>query len=69
MTRNPDCLPPTASLRDAMKLMVEHDYRHVPVVEGQRICGVLSARDIYKNSMASIQSGVSSLAREMLSHG
>jgi CBS domain-containing protein len=69
MTRNPDCLPPTASLRDAMRLMVEHDYRHVPVVEGQRILGIISARDIYNSSVKSIQSGVSNLAREMMSHG
>ncbi len=68
MTRNPDCLPPTANLRQAMQLMVTHDYRHVPVVDGQqRILGVISARDIYNNSVKSIQSGVSNLAREMLS--
>ena len=66
MTRNPDCLPPTANLRDAMQLMVKHDYRHVPVVDGSRILGVISARDIYKNSVESIQTGVSNLAREML---
>ena len=69
MTRNPDTLPPTATIRDAMRLMVAHDYRHVPVVDGQKIIGILSARDIYNNVVKSIQAGVSTLAREMLTLG
>jgi CBS domain-containing protein len=52
-----------------MRLMVAHDYRHVPVVDGQKIVGVLSARDIYNNAVKSIQTGVSNLAREMLTMG
>jgi CBS domain-containing protein len=66
MTRNPDSLPPNANIRDAMRLMVAHDYRHVPVLDGQRILGVVSARDIYNNAVNSIQTGVSDLARGLL---
>ncbi len=66
MTRNPDTLPPGADIRQAMRLMVAHGYRHVPVVDGQRIVGIVSARDIYSNVVKSIQSGVSELARELL---
>jgi CBS domain-containing protein len=66
MTRNPDTLPPHADIREAMRLMVKHGYRHVPLVEGHRVVGIVSARDIYTNVVKSIQSGVSSLARDLL---
>ena len=69
MTPNPDSLPPTATVRDAMRLMVAHDYRHVPIMDGQKILGIVSARDIYNNVVKSIQTGVSTLAREMLTLG
>jgi CBS domain-containing protein len=69
MTRNPDSLPPSADIRDAMRLMVAHGYRHVPVLDGQKIVGIVSARDIYNNVVKSIQTGVSTLAREMLTLG
>ena len=69
MTRNPDSLPPGADIRDAMRLMVAHDYRHVPVMDGQRILGIVSARDIYRSVVVSIQTGVSTLARDLLTQG
>jgi CBS domain-containing protein len=69
MTRNPDSLPASADIRDAMRLMVAHDYRHVPVMDGQKIVGIVSARDIYNNVVKTIQAGVSTLAREMLTLG
>ena len=69
MTRNPDSLPPGADIRDAMRLMVAHDYRHVPVMDGQRILGIVSARDIYRSVVKSIQTGVSTLARDLLTQG
>lgn len=66
MTRDPDTLPPDADVRIAMRLMVQHGYRHLPVLDGHRIVGIVSARDIYTNVVRSIQSGVSALARELL---
>jgi CBS domain-containing protein len=69
MTRNPDSLPPSADIREAMRLMVAHDYRHVPVMDGQKILGIVSARDIYNNVVKTMQAGVSTLAREMLTQG
>jgi CBS domain-containing protein len=34
MTQRPDNVPPTASTREAMKLMLEHHYRNLPVLSG-----------------------------------
>jgi CBS domain-containing protein len=68
MTRNPNTLPPHADVREAMRLTVAHGYRHVPVVDGQRVVGIVSVRDIYTNYVKNMESGVSALARELLHH-
>lgn len=65
MTPNPDSLAPGASVRDAMNLMVAHDYRHVPVLDGQKIVGIVSARDIYGRVVQNIQRGVTELTRSL----
>jgi CBS domain-containing protein len=68
MTPNPETVPPDTDVPTAMRLLVKNDFRHLPVLDGQRIVGVVSARDIYTNVTKSIQTGVSVLARELL-HG
>ena len=37
---------PGASVVDVMGLMVDHNIRHVPVVEGGAFLGMLSMRDV-----------------------
>ena len=46
MTRNPRCVPPETKVADAVLVMIERGFRHLPVVgEGGRVLGVFSARD------------------------
>ena len=46
MTRNPRCVAPETKVADAVVIMIEHGFRHLPVVgEGGRVLGVFSARD------------------------
>jgi CBS domain-containing protein len=46
MTPNPRCVPPEMRVADAVLIMLERGFRHLPVVaEGGRILGVFSARD------------------------
>lgn len=47
MTRNPDSLPPDATAADALKMMGQQGYRHLPIVDGDRVVAVLSLRDLY----------------------
>ena len=47
MTRNPDTLSPDDSALDALELMRVRGYRHLPVVEGGRVVGMVSIRDLY----------------------
>jgi CBS domain-containing protein len=46
MTPHPRCIPPEFKVADAVLIMIERGFRHLPVVaDGGRILGVFSARD------------------------
>lgn len=45
MTPNPDSLPPRASAIEALHLMRDGGFRHVPVIEGDRVAGIVSFAD------------------------
>jgi signal-transduction protein with cAMP-binding, CBS, and nucleotidyltransferase domain len=46
MTRNPRCIGPEVKVADAVLIMLERGFRHLPIVaEGGRVLGVFSARD------------------------
>jgi CBS domain-containing protein len=46
MTPNPVCVPPETPVSDAVLIMIEKGFRHLPVVApGARILGVFSVRD------------------------
>jgi CBS domain-containing protein len=36
----------------AAQKMIEHNIRHIPVVEGNRVVGILSIRDALRSLMA-----------------
>jgi CBS domain-containing protein len=45
MTPNPICVPPETRVADAVALMLERGFRHLPLMAGKKICGVFSVRD------------------------
>lgn len=46
MTPNPRCIGPDTKVADAVLIMIERGFRHLPVVaEGGKILGVFSVRD------------------------
>lgn len=46
MTKSPRCVPPETRVTDAILIMIERGFRHLPIVaEGNRILGVFSVRD------------------------
>jgi CBS domain-containing protein len=46
MTRGPRCVPPDMRVADAVLIMIERGFRHLPVVaENGKILGVFSVRD------------------------
>lgn len=46
MTEDPDSLEPDVSVEDAAEWMLAAGYRHLPVVEGTRIVGMVSIKDV-----------------------
>ncbi len=50
MTRNPVTVGPNDSIRKALLLMRQGHVRRLPVVEGTRVVGILTDRDIWERS-------------------
>ena len=46
MPPDPITVPAGASLVSSLRIMFEHRFRHLPVMEGGEVIGVLSCRDI-----------------------
>lgn len=46
MTRQPLSVEADLDVKAAQKMMIEKNFRHLPVVEGERVVGVVSDRDI-----------------------
>ena len=47
MSKDPYCIQSRATLRQAHSLMMSRRVRHLPVLEGQRLVGLVSERDLY----------------------
>ena len=48
MTPNPDCVEPGLSVQEAFATLADHGYRHIPVVEGDDLVGIVSMRDLMR---------------------
>jgi CBS domain-containing protein len=46
MTKDPEQASPDTTVEDATQLMLLHGFRHLPVLEGREVCGVVSLRDL-----------------------
>lgn len=47
MTPDPQAASPDTSVEEAAQIMLLHGFRHLPVVEGRMVCGVVSLRDLF----------------------
>jgi CBS domain-containing protein len=47
MTRDPQSASPDISVEDAAQIMLLNGFRHLPVVDGRTVCGVVSLRDLF----------------------
>jgi len=47
MTKNPVTISPDDLAMDALQKMCELGFRHLPVVDGERVVGMVSVRDLY----------------------
>jgi CBS domain-containing protein len=47
MTHDPQSATPDSSAEDAAQVMLLRGFRHLPVVDGREVCGVVSLRDLF----------------------
>ncbi len=47
MTARPECLGPHCTAIEALRLMRDSGFRHVPVVHGERLLGIVSRGDFH----------------------
>jgi CBS domain-containing protein len=52
MTRQPEVVSPDDSTDHAAALMIHGGFRHLPVVEGSRVVGIVSIRDLMRVAIA-----------------
>ena len=48
MTKKPTTTSPDTPVREALRVMVDGGFRHLPVTDASKVVGVLSMRDIAK---------------------
>ena len=47
MTVDPQAAGPDASAEDAAQIMLLNGFRHLPVVDGRAVCGIVTLRDLF----------------------
>jgi CBS domain-containing protein len=47
MTPDPQSAGPDATAEDAAQIMLLRGFRHLPVMDGKQVCGVVSLRDLF----------------------
>jgi CBS domain-containing protein len=60
MTQEPDTIGPNERVDDAIRRMDEFGYRHLPVVDGREVIGVLSLRDLSIEDLAAMHAELES---------
>ena len=55
MTSEPDTIGPDTTAIEALRLMQDGGYRHLPVVENGKVLGVVSRRDFHATEAARIE--------------
>jgi CBS domain-containing protein len=46
MTKDPYCIGPTTTVGDAMQLITERRFRHLPIVDNGNVLAVVSSGDL-----------------------
>ena len=67
MTKDPYCIPPTTTVGEAMQLVTQRRFRHLPIVENGKVLAVISSGDLthwlVKDQIGEVQELVDLAAR------
>jgi CBS domain-containing protein len=67
MTTHVFTLHPEQTLQEAMELMTEKHIRHLPVVEGEKVLGMVSIGDVVRNIIHKQKKLISEMEDKILS--
>ncbi len=59
MTQDPSTISPEATAPEALRLMADGGYRHLPVVAGKCLVGIVSRRDFFGSEKVQLDSETS----------
>jgi CBS domain-containing protein len=69
MTPNPLAVKPTTTAEEAMRVVTEKRVRHLPVVEGEHLAGLVSSGDLTRAVVAAQEGQIDSLIRSVRAMG
>ncbi len=69
MTRDPMTVKPADPLEACMGLMANRGFRHLPVLDGGRLIGVVSVGDVVKNQVRQMGEQIGFLETYIKGHG
>ncbi len=55
MTSQPECLGPHCTAIEALRLMRDSGFRHIPVVHGEKLLGIVSRGDFHGHESARLE--------------
>ncbi|MBL8836304.1 MAG: CBS domain-containing protein [Alphaproteobacteria bacterium] len=67
MTRNPDTIGGDEAAIEAVRKMQRFGYRHLPVVQGAQVVGIISVRDLYAAVLDELEEDIKD--RDAFIHG
>ena len=65
MTKDPSCVSPETTVIDAMRMVTENHFRRFPLVEADKLVGMISARDLMRWVVKEQQAEISSLNKDI----
>ncbi len=66
MTASPDTVKSSDSVLHALELMNRRGYRHLPVVDGDQLVGIVSIRDLYRSVKEQMDNDILMLAETLI---
>ena len=69
MTRNPVTVKPDTPLESCMAMMSSRGFRHLPVLDGGKVVGVVSIGDVVKDVIRGLERSVGELMGYILTDG
>jgi len=66
MTPDPQTIKASDSVILALEMMSQRGFRHLPVVEGSKLVGIVSIRDLYRNVKEQMDDDILMLAETLI---